>query len=176
MANKTRNVFFDKIYNLMKKDEDIVIISVDLAGPPFDRIRKDFPDRYIGVGIAEQNAIAVACGLCSVGKKAIVYASNPFSLFRGFDQIRNCVCMMKLPVIIVGLGTGFSLSDCGSTHFVIEDITLAATCAACYAAMALACGVIPFVAAVTVKRFSDFFEATGFVYGTLMAILVFIAL
>ncbi|MBO4681429.1 MAG: hypothetical protein J5623_05955 [Clostridiales bacterium] len=46
----------------------------------------------------------------------------------------------------------------------------------CYAAMALACGVIPFVAAVTVKRFSDFFEATGFVYGTLMAILVFIAL
>ncbi|MBO4449578.1 MAG: hypothetical protein J5777_03245 [Clostridiales bacterium] len=46
----------------------------------------------------------------------------------------------------------------------------------CYASMALACGVLPFVAAVTIKRFSDFFEATGFVYGTLMAILVYIAL
>lgn len=129
MANSTRNVFFEEIHKIMLADENVLIVSVDLAGPPFDSIRNEFPDRYIGIGIAEQNSIAVACGLASIGKKVIVYAANPFPLLRSFDQIRNCACMMKMPIAIVGLGTGFSVAECGSTHFAIEDIALASICA-----------------------------------------------
>lgn len=127
-ANNTRNVFFRMISELMSKDNNIYIVSVDLAGPPFDEIRNTYPDRYIPVGIAEQNSIAVSCGLASLGKKVIVYAANPFPLFRAFDQIRNCACTMNLPIIIVGLGTGFSVSECGTTHLTIEDIALSSLC------------------------------------------------
>ena len=128
MANETRDVFFNKIFELMEQDRSIFIISVDLAGRPFDLIRKKHPERYIAIGIAEQNAISTACGLASTGKKVIVYAANPFPLLRAFDQIRNCACMMNIPITIVGLGTGFSVASCGSTHFTIEDITLGTIC------------------------------------------------
>lgn len=127
-VNQTRNTFFQQIAKEMESDKEIVIVSVDLAGPPFDVIRNQFPNRYISTGIAEQNAVAVACGLASCGKKPIVYAANPFPLLRALDQIRNGVCMMGLPVQIVGLGTGFSVSECGSTHFTLEDIALASLC------------------------------------------------
>lgn len=128
-ANQTRNVFFQKIDELMGKDNSIIIVSVDLAGPPFDKIRKNHPDRYISVGIAEQNSVAIACGLAAAGKKVIVYAANPFPFLRAFDQIRNCACTMKLPIVIAGLGTGFSVAECGATHLTIEDIALASLCA-----------------------------------------------
>lgn len=127
-ANQTRNIFFEKIGKLMSKDESIIIVSVDLAGPPFDKIREDYPDRYVSVGIAEQNAVAMACGLAATGKKVIVYAANPFLFLRAFDQIRNCACTMELPIVIVGLGTGFSVAECGATHLIIEDIVLASLC------------------------------------------------
>jgi len=127
--NQTRNAFFSEMERQMTLDQDIIIVSVDLAGPTFDNIRVRFPDRYIGIGIAEQNAVAVACGLAAAGKKAIVYAANPFPLLRAFDQIRNGVCMMQLPIAIVGVGTGFSTSECGSTHFTVEDIAMASLCA-----------------------------------------------
>ena len=128
-ANQTRNVFFERVSSLMAKDQDIVIVSVDLAGPPFDKIRKEYPDRYVGVGIAEQNSVAVSCGLASAGKKVIVYAANPFPFLRAYDQIRNCACTMNLPITIVGLGTGFSVAECGTTHLTIEDIALSSLCA-----------------------------------------------
>lgn len=127
-VNQTRDAFFNQLACEMEQDEEIVIVSVDLAGPPFDIIRKKFPSRYIPVGIAEQNAIATACGLALTGKKTIVYAANPFPLLRALDQIRNGVCMMSLPVQIVGLGTGFSVAECGSTHFTLEDVAIASLC------------------------------------------------
>ncbi len=128
-TNNTRNAFFGRIASLMENNNDIYIVSVDLAGPPFDDIRRKYPDRYVSVGIAEQNAVAVACGLASLKKKVIVYAANPFPLLRAFDQIRNCACAMKLPVAVVGLGTGFSVAECGTTHLTIEDVALASLCA-----------------------------------------------
>ena len=128
-VNQTRNAVFTEIGRMMATDKDLCIVSVDLAGPPFDAIRADYPDRYIEVGIAEQNAVAVACGLAAAGAKPIVYAANPFPLLRAFDQVRNCACAMKLPVTLVGLGTGFSVAECGTTHLTIEDVALASCCA-----------------------------------------------
>ena len=128
-VNQTRNAYFSEIARLMAANDDLMIVSVDLAGPPFDEIRARYPDRYIGVGIAEQNAVSVACGLAAAGAKPIVYAANPFPLLRAFDQVRNCACAMRLPVTLVGLGTGFSVAECGTTHLTVEDISLASSCA-----------------------------------------------
>ena len=125
--NSARNNFFQAIGSYMEED-DIYIVSADLAGPPFDAIRAYHPNRYVSVGIAEQNMISVALGLALAGKKTIAYTSNPFIAFRAFDQIRNGLSMMHLPLTIVGVGTGFSISEYGTTHFVTEDVAMMSLC------------------------------------------------
>lgn len=125
--NTARNYFFEEIGKRLES-EDIYIVSADLAGPPFDFIRREYPDRYVSVGIAEQNLISVACGIAMTGRKVIAYAANPFISFRAFDQVRNAVSLMNLPITIVGLGMGFSVWVCGTTHFVTEDVSMMSLC------------------------------------------------
>lgn len=125
--NGARNWFFEEIGKQMEK-HDIYIVSADLAGPPFDYIRKEYPERYVAVGIAEQNMISVACGLALSGKKVIAYTANPFIALRAFDQVRNAVALMNLPITIVGYGTGFSISSYGTTHFITEDFAMMTLC------------------------------------------------
>lgn len=125
--NAARNYFFDEIGKKMEK-EDIYIVSADLAGPPFDFIREKYHDRYVPVGIAEQNLVSVACGIAMTGKKVIAYTSNPFIAFRAFDQVRNAVTLMDLSLTVVGVGTGFSISPYGTTHFITEDIAMMSLC------------------------------------------------
>lgn len=125
--NASRNFFFEEIGKKMDS-EDIYVVSADLAGPPFDFIRKEYPERYVPVGIAEQNMMSIACGIAMTGKRVLAYTSNPFISFRAFDQIRNAVALMEVPLIIVGVGTGFSISSYGTTHFITEDIAMMSLC------------------------------------------------
>ena len=90
---KIRDVFFHGIYQLVKEGEDIVVVSSDLGAPSLDCFRKDFPNRFINVGIAEQNLIAVASGLQLAGKKVVAYGLNPFPANREyccFKDIEEC--------------------------------------------------------------------------------------
>lgn len=125
--NGSRDRFFEKVGAVLE-EEDIYIVSADLAGRPFDIIRERYPERYISVGIAEQNMISVASGIALCGKKVIAYAANPFIALRAFDQIRNSVSLMNLSVAIVGLGIGFGISTYGTTHFVTEDFAMMSLC------------------------------------------------
>lgn len=122
--NSARDLFFNQIGAVVEK-EDIYIVSADLAGQPFDDIRSKYPQRFVQVGIAEQNMISVAVGLALTGKKTIAYTSNPFCFLRAYDQIRNGATMQSVPLTIVGVGTGFSIAEYGTTHFVTEDVALA---------------------------------------------------
>jgi transketolase len=123
-----RDAYLEQICEVVKQGEDIILVSADLAAPCLDAFRRNYPQRYLSVGIAEQNLIAVACGLAMAGKKVIAYAANPFPILRAFDQIRNAVALMNLPVTIVGVGAGFSIPEYGATHFTIEDINIIRTC------------------------------------------------
>ena len=123
----SRDYFFEKVGEAMQ-GEDIYIVSADLAGRPFDYIRENFPDRYVPVGIAEQNMISVACGMALCGKKVIAYTSNPFISFHAFEQVRNGVSLMDLPVTIVGVGVGFGIAEYGTTHFITEDFSMMSLC------------------------------------------------
>lgn len=108
--------------------EDIYIVTADLAGPPFDTIREKYPQRFVSVGIAEQNLISVSAGLALAGKRVIAYGPEPFIISRALDQIRNGICAMHVPVTIVGLGTGLNNAEYGATHFVTEDVAIMGLC------------------------------------------------
>ena len=112
-----RDAFFDALYEL--NDDRVWVISADCGAPALDRWRKT--DRFINVGIAEQNMVNIAIGLALSGKRPYCYAIVPFLTGRAFDQIRQA-CMMNLPITFVGIGAGYSYDDSGPTHHGIDDI------------------------------------------------------
>lgn len=118
-----RDAFFDKVYDLMLKDKNIMVVSADMGAPSLDKIRA-LKDQFLNVGIAEQNMITIASGLALSGKKVFVYAIMPFATLRCYEMIKCCICLMNLPVTIVGVGAGFGYSDSGPTHHSTEDISI----------------------------------------------------
>lgn len=127
-VNMARDLFFSKILERLRDGEDIVIVSADLGARVFDTIKKEFPERVVSVGIAEQNLISVSSGLALSGRKVIAYAAAPFIATRGFDQLRNLVSVMDVPLCIASIGAGFNLPEYGATHYVTEDLPLLRLC------------------------------------------------
>lgn len=124
---KVRDVFFNEIYERTKSGEDIVVVSSDIGAPSLDDYRRDFPNRFINVGIAEQNLIAVSSGLQLAGKKVVAYALNPFPVTRAFDQVRNIMASLQIPITLTALNAGTCAADAGYTHMAIENISLMRT-------------------------------------------------
>ena len=119
-----RDNFFVKIYKLMSRDKNIVILSNDMGAPKLDIIKKKFPNNFFNMGITEQNIISVAAGLASTGKKVIVYSISTFISLRALEQIKLDICVMNLPVIILTVGAGYSYAVDGPTHHAIDDISV----------------------------------------------------
>ena len=89
-----------------------------------DRFKKEYPDNFYNVGIAEQNLLGVAAGLDSEGFKTIAVAQACFISMRSFEQIRQYLGYMGGKVLCVGINSGFSLTFFGNTHYAIEDMAL----------------------------------------------------
>lgn len=125
MKNITmRDAFFDKLYELAKKDKRIYIVSADMGAPSLDKFRRDLPEQFVNVGIAEHNMVTVAAGLALEGKRPFMYAIMPFVTLRCYEMIKVDMSLMNLPVAAVGVGSGFSYDDSGPTHHSTEDITI----------------------------------------------------
>jgi transketolase len=120
--NGSRYAYLARICELVANGKDLIIVSDDYAAPVLDDFRKNFPARYLSVGIAEQNLIAVSCGLAMGGKRVIAYGMAPFPLIRALDQIKNVASIMNLPINIVVAGIGFGVPEWGATHYNIDDI------------------------------------------------------
>lgn len=118
-----RDAFWDRVYELAKEDKDIALVIADMGAPALDKFRTDFPDQYIDVGIAEQQAIAVSAGLALSGKKVFAYAIAPFISLRCYEHIRVDLASMNLPVTLVGVGAGVSYDDAGPTHHAVDDLS-----------------------------------------------------
>lgn len=99
-----RRKFVRDLYDLMVKDNRIVVIVGDLGFGAFDKIRHDFPDNFYNVGAAEQSMMSVAVGFAMSGKIPVVYSITPFLLFRPMEVIRNYINHESIPVIMVGAG------------------------------------------------------------------------
>lgn len=108
-----------------KEKFPIKVVSADMsvvAG--LDRFKKQFPEDFHNVGIAEQNLLGVSAGLSSEGYSTIAVAQACFITMRSFEQIRQYLGYMKNNVICVGINSGLSLTFFGNTHYAIEDISL----------------------------------------------------
>ncbi len=117
-----RNVFFEKLKEEMRSDKRIFLVVADMGLGLVEPVKKEFPERYINVGIAEQNMIGVSAGLCNAGFRPVCYTISNFLVHRCFEQIRNDVCLHNYPVTLVGTSTGFDNGRLGPTHHVIDDI------------------------------------------------------
>ena len=120
--SSVRDVFFNNIYEMVNQGEEIYVITADLGAPSLDAFRRDYPEKYISVGIAEQNLISVAVGMALTGKKVIAYGLNPFPITRAYDQIRCLMAELNVPITVCVLNAGLCSAECGYTHMPVEDI------------------------------------------------------
>ncbi len=122
---ETRGGFGEGIYEIGKANENVVVLTADLAGSlklaPFI---KDFPDRYIQCGIAEANMIGIGAGLTIGGKIPYTTTFANFSTGRVYDQIRQSVAYSGKNVKICASHAGLTLGEDGATHQILEDIGL----------------------------------------------------
>ena len=119
-----RDSFFDKLYEIAKKDRDVILICADMSAPSHDKFRRNLSSQFVNAGIAEQNMITVASGLALSGKNVFAYAIMPFVTLRCYEQIKIDMCAMNVPMTTVGVGAGFSYDDSGPTHHATEDIAI----------------------------------------------------
>ncbi len=119
-----RDSFINKIYDLAKEDREVMIVSADMGAPALDKFRFELGNQFLNVGIAEENMISVASGLASEGKKPYTMAIMPFTTSRCHEFIKLNLGLMKIPVRVIGIGTGFSYDDSGPTHHTTEDIAI----------------------------------------------------
>ena len=124
MVQKVRDAFVAELSALAAEDPRVVVLSGDIGYGVFDDFRAKFPDRFINMGIAEQNMVGVAAGLALAGKRPVVYTIVPFATMRCLEQIRVDVCMQDLPVKIVGVGGGLAYGTLGHTHHSVEDVAV----------------------------------------------------
>ena len=121
----TRQSYGEELAKLGEENKQIVVLDADLStATKTELFAKKFPDRFINVGIAEQNLMGIAAGLSSFGK--IPYAST-FAVFaagRAYEQIRNSIAYPKLNVKICATHAGITVGEDGATHQMLEDLGL----------------------------------------------------
>ena len=122
MPADMRDVIFDEVYKLSVKDQSVLFLTADLGAFSLNKFRKELPNQFINMGIAEQNVINFAAGLAVAGKKPFIYSIIPFVTMRCLEQVKVCLADMELGVCIIGGGAGFTYGSDGPTHHAIQDI------------------------------------------------------
>ena len=108
---------------LAKKNPDLMITTSDVStSAGLDRYKNKYPEKFIDVGIAEQNLIGISAGLSSEGFKVISTTFSPFQTLRCCEQIKVNLGYMKKNVKMIGLASGLALGSLGFTHASIEEI------------------------------------------------------
>jgi transketolase len=121
----TRDAYGEALRELGGINKDIVVLDADLSGSTKTGIfKKAYPDRFINVGIAEQNLVATAAGLATSGKIPFASTFAVFASGRAFEIIRNSVCYPKLNVKIAATHAGLSVGEDGATHQALEDLSI----------------------------------------------------
>ncbi len=117
-----RRAFIETLGELAARDRRIVLLTGDLGFGVLDGFAARFPDRFINVGVAEQNLIGLATGLAEGGYLPFAYSIASFLTFRAYESIRCGPIMHRLPVRLIGIGAGAEYGHQGLTHYALEDI------------------------------------------------------
>ena len=108
-----------------KRNEQVVAACADLTdSTQMNLFAKEFPERFIEIGVAEQNLVTVGSGMAAMGKIPFVSSYAAFSPGRNWEQIRTTICLNNRPVKVVGSHAGVSVGPDGATHQMLEDIAL----------------------------------------------------
>lgn len=108
-----------------KQNVQVVAACADLTdSTKMNQFAEAFPDRFVEVGVAEQNLVTLGSGLAAMGKIPFVSSYAAFSPGRNWEQIRTTICLNNQPVKIIGSHAGISVGPDGATHQMLEDITL----------------------------------------------------
>ena len=121
----TRKGFGEGLLELGERDERVVVLCADLTDSTESRMFADrFPDRFVQVGVAEQNLATVASGMASMGKIPFITSYAIFSPGRNWEQVRTTICYNNQPVKIVGSHVGVTVGPDGGSHQALEDIAI----------------------------------------------------
>lgn len=119
-----QSAYIGKLMELAEKDHDVLHILAD-SGTGFDEMfRHNFPDQIYNFGIGEENMVAAAAGMATVGKIPFVFTAGAFLVYRAMEFIRDDICFQNLNVKIVGMGSGLAWSSLGPTHHTTEDVAV----------------------------------------------------
>jgi transketolase len=119
-----RKAFAEELLALAREDERIVAVCNDSVGSSnLVEFRKEFPDRLINVGIAEQDLVGVGAGLANGGMIPFVSAAAPFLTGRALEQIKADAAYSNVHVILCGQSPGMAYGELGPTHHSIEDLS-----------------------------------------------------
>lgn len=122
-----RTALIETLCELAADDPRPFLLTADLGWSIIEPFAARFPDRFLNVGVAEQNMVGIATGLAQVGYIPYVYTIATFSSMRCYEQIRNGPILHRLPVRVVGIGGGYSYGHAGPTHHALEDLCIART-------------------------------------------------
>lgn len=116
-----RKQFAKIIYEKLKEYPDLYVLTGDLGMFVWDDCKRDFPDRFINVGAAEQAMLDIAVGLSYAKKRVICYSITPFLLYRPFEALRTYINHEQLPVLLVGSGRNQDYAHDGFSHDASDD-------------------------------------------------------
>lgn len=123
-----RDALLECIYEEMRDNSNIYFLTADFGAPILDKIRNDYKNRFINVGVAEQNLINISSGLASEGYDVYAFAIAPFITMRCYEQIRINLALTaslkKINVNLIGVGAGVSYDVSGPTHHCLEDLSI----------------------------------------------------
>ena len=119
----TRDGFGKGAVEAGKADPRVVVLCADLAeSTRTDWFQKEFPERFVEMGVAEQNMATVASGMAAAGKIPFIASYAVFNPGRNYEQIRTTIALNQVPVKICGMHAGVSVGPDGATHQMLEDI------------------------------------------------------
>jgi transketolase len=116
--------FVKAIEGVLASDPQSMFVTGDLGYSALEGVAATYGRRFLNAGVAEQNMVGVAAGLALAGMRPWVYSIAPFATYRCLEQIRNDVCMHRLPVRIAGNGGGYTYGIMGATHHALEDLAV----------------------------------------------------
>lgn len=121
----TRQSYGEALVEIGKENNNIIVLDADLAGATkTSGFKKEFPERFFDMGIAESDMITTAAGMATCGKIPFASTFAVFATGRAYDQIRNSICYPNLNVKIGATHCGITVGEDGATHQMLEDINL----------------------------------------------------
>ena len=119
-----RPAFLHSLLDLAEHDQRINLVVGDLGFGLVEPFAQKYPDRFLNIGVAEQNLITVSTGMAMCGKVVFAYSIANFPTLRCLEQIRNDICHHDASVVVVSVGCGLNYGALGVTHHANEDLAI----------------------------------------------------